>query len=172
MLEQVRIPEAAQRARPLSAPTVRRHAPARDDRHGAVVQAALLIADEPTTALDVTIQAQILDADPPAAAEMHMAVIFITHDMGVVAEVADRVVVMYRGEEVEDGAAEQRLRRAASSLHARPARGRADAGRDAGHRRARVRCSARGAAAAGGTRLAPHRRAAPPRRHRAAACAD
>jgi glutathione transport system ATP-binding protein len=67
---------------------------------------ALLIADEPTTALDVTIQAQILTLIGLLQDEMHMAVMFITHDMGVVAEVADRVVVMYRGEKVEEGAAE------------------------------------------------------------------
>ena len=67
---------------------------------------ALLIADEPTTALDVTIQAQILTLIRLLQDEMHMAVMFITHDMGVVAEVADRVVVMYRGEKVEEGAAE------------------------------------------------------------------
>jgi len=67
---------------------------------------ALLIADEPTTALDVTIQAQILTLIRLLQDEMHMAVMFITHDMGVVAEVADRVVVMYGGEKVEEGAAE------------------------------------------------------------------
>ncbi|HEY2967102.1 MAG TPA: dipeptide ABC transporter ATP-binding protein [Casimicrobiaceae bacterium] len=67
---------------------------------------ALLIADEPTTALDVTIQAQILELIRLLQAEMHMAVIFITHDMGVVAEVAERVMVMYRGEKVEEGTAE------------------------------------------------------------------
>src|SRR5690349_13487028 len=68
---------------------------------------ALLIADEPTTALDVTIQAQILTLIRLLQDEMHMAVMFITHDMGVVAEVADRVVVMYGGEKVEDGPAER-----------------------------------------------------------------
>jgi glutathione transport system ATP-binding protein len=67
---------------------------------------SLLIADEPTTALDVTVQAQILALIRLLQDEMHMAVIFITHDMGVVAEVADRVVVMWRGENVEDGSAE------------------------------------------------------------------
>src|SRR5205823_11926000 len=67
---------------------------------------ALLVADEPTTALDVTIQAQILELIRALQDEMHMAVIFITHDMGVVAEVAERVVVMYQGEKVEEGAAD------------------------------------------------------------------
>ncbi|EOH6073825.1 dipeptide ABC transporter ATP-binding protein [Burkholderia cenocepacia] len=64
---------------------------------------ALLIADEPTTALDVTIQTQILQLVRGLQDEMNMGVIFITHDMGVVAEVADRVLVMYRGEKVEEG---------------------------------------------------------------------
>jgi glutathione transport system ATP-binding protein len=63
---------------------------------------SLLIADEPTTALDVTIQAQILQLIRTLQDEMQMAVIFITHDMGVVAEIADRVVVMCRGEKVEE----------------------------------------------------------------------
>ncbi|WP_200410840.1 ABC transporter ATP-binding protein [Virgibacillus salexigens] len=61
----------------------------------------LLIADEPTTALDVTIQAQILDLIDELQQEIGMGVIFVTHDMGVVAEIADRVMVMYGGEVVE-----------------------------------------------------------------------
>ncbi|UHC16553.1 dipeptide ABC transporter ATP-binding protein [Methylobacterium currus] len=65
----------------------------------------LLIADEPTTALDVTIQAQILELIRSLQAEMRMGVVFITHDMGVVAEIADRVLVMFRGDKVEEGAA-------------------------------------------------------------------
>ncbi|HLX28130.1 MAG TPA: dipeptide ABC transporter ATP-binding protein [Casimicrobiaceae bacterium] len=71
---------------------------------------ALLIADEPTTALDVTIQAQILTLIRLLQDEMHMAVMFITHDMGVVAEVADRVVVMRGGEKIEEGDAESIFR--------------------------------------------------------------
>ncbi|WP_244849964.1 dipeptide ABC transporter ATP-binding protein [Caballeronia sp. SL2Y3] len=71
---------------------------------------ALLIADEPTTALDVTIQAQILQLVRGLQDEMNMAVIFITHDMGVVAEVADRVLVMYRGEKVEEGRSDELFR--------------------------------------------------------------
>ena len=67
---------------------------------------SLLIADEPTTALDVTIQAQILQLIRALQDEMQMGVIFITHDMGVVAEVADRMLVMYRGDKVEEGASE------------------------------------------------------------------
>jgi len=68
---------------------------------------ALLIADEPTTALDVTIQAQILQLIRVLQKEMQMGVIFITHDMGVVAEMADRVQVMYRGEVVEKAPVER-----------------------------------------------------------------
>jgi glutathione transport system ATP-binding protein len=64
---------------------------------------ALLIADEPTTALDVTIQAQILGLIRSLQQEIGMAVLFITHDMGVVAEIADRVCVMRNGEIIEDG---------------------------------------------------------------------
>jgi glutathione transport system ATP-binding protein len=67
---------------------------------------ALLIADEPTTALDVTIQAQILSLIRVLQDEMRMAVLYITHDMGVVAEVADRIAVMLRGEKIEEGSAE------------------------------------------------------------------
>jgi peptide/nickel transport system ATP-binding protein len=63
----------------------------------------LLIADEPTTALDVTIQAQILDLIKNLQDEEGMSVLFITHDMGVVAEIADRTVVMLDGEAVESG---------------------------------------------------------------------
>jgi len=63
----------------------------------------LLIADEPTTALDVTIQAQILELIKMLQEEEGMSVLFITHDMGVVAEIADRVVVMYKGRAVETG---------------------------------------------------------------------
>ena len=63
----------------------------------------LLIADEPTTALDVTIQAQILQLIKQLQKDEGMGVLFITHDMGVVAEVADRMVVMLEGQAVETG---------------------------------------------------------------------
>jgi len=68
---------------------------------------SLLIADEPTTALDVTIQAQILELIDDLKNQFDMGVLFVTHDMGVVAEIADRVVVMYHGQIVETGTAEE-----------------------------------------------------------------
>jgi glutathione transport system ATP-binding protein len=107
MLEQVRIPEAKQVL------TRYPHQLSGGMRQRVMIamalscRPALLIADEPTTALDVTIQAQILTLIRLLQDEMRMAVMFITHDMGVVAEVADRVVVMYRGEKVEEGATER-----------------------------------------------------------------
>jgi len=107
MLEQVRIPEAKQVL------TRYPHQLSGGMRQRVMIamalscRPALLIADEPTTALDVTIQAQILTLIRLLQDEMHMAVMFITHDMGVVAEVADRVVVMFRGEKVEEGATEK-----------------------------------------------------------------
>ncbi|OCZ62533.1 glutathione ABC transporter ATP-binding protein GsiA [Achromobacter xylosoxidans] len=73
-------------------------------------QPRLLIADEPTTALDVTIQAQILNTIRELQRDLGTAVIFITHDMGVVAEMADDVVVMLRGRKVEQGPVEEIFR--------------------------------------------------------------
>ncbi len=70
----------------------------------------LLIADEPTTALDVTIQAQILDLMRKLKREFHTAIMLITHDLGVVAEMADRVVVMYAGKIVEESATAELFR--------------------------------------------------------------
>jgi ABC-type glutathione transport system ATPase component len=102
-LQQVRIPEAAQRLAQYP------HELSGGMRQRVMIAMALacrpqlLIADEPTTALDVTIQAQILSLIRDLQREIGMAVLFITHDMGVVAEIADRVVVMYRGQKVEEG---------------------------------------------------------------------
>jgi oligopeptide/dipeptide ABC transporter ATP-binding protein len=67
----------------------------------------LLIADEPTTALDVTIQAQVIDLMKDLVAEFGMGIIFITHDLGVIAQTADRVAVMYLGKIVETGSVRQ-----------------------------------------------------------------
>ncbi len=106
MLEQVRIPEAD------AILTRYPHQLSGGMRQRVMIAMALscrpavLIADEPTTALDVTIQAQILQLISVLQKEMAMGVIFITHDMGVVADIADRVLVMYQGEAVETGTVE------------------------------------------------------------------
>ena len=85
----------------------------------------VLIADEPTTALDVTIQAQVLDLMRDLVSEYGMAILFITHDLGVIAQTADRVAVMYLGEIVETGSVRQVIHTAAHPytqglLHALP----------------------------------------------------
>ena len=85
----------------------------------------LLIADEPTTALDVTIQAQLLELLQRERSERGMALILITHDLGVVAGMADRLCVMYAGRIVEEGPTEAVFARAPPPLHARPAAERA-----------------------------------------------
>lgn len=72
-------------------------------------QPALLIADEPTTALDVTVQAQVLRLLDELKQRLNMAMLFITHDFGVVADIADDVIVMFRGEIVEAGPVHQVL---------------------------------------------------------------
>jgi len=90
----------------LSPPTLGWLAPARDDRHCARLRAKLLIADEPTTALDVTIQAQILNLLDELRERLNMATILITHDLGVIAGRTDRVLVMYGGRIVEEARTE------------------------------------------------------------------
>ena len=85
----------------------------------------LLIADEPTTALDVTIQAQILRAAADLQRALGMALLLITHDLGIVRKMADRVCVMTEGEIVEAGPTADGVRAPAASLHAPAARGRA-----------------------------------------------
>lgn len=101
MLRSVGIPEPARRARQL--PTELSGGMCQRVMIAAALisQPKLLIADEPTTALDVTIQAQILDLMRNLSAETETAILLITHDMGVVAELADRVCVMYGGRVVE-----------------------------------------------------------------------
>lgn len=102
LLELVRIPDAVRRFREYP------HQMSGGMRQRVMTAMALacnpqlLIADEPTTALDVTIQAQILALIRSLQKDFHMSVIFITHDMGVVAELADRVIVMYKGRVVEE----------------------------------------------------------------------
>jgi oligopeptide/dipeptide ABC transporter ATP-binding protein len=70
----------------------------------------ILIADEPTTALDVTVQKQILELLATLRRELHLSLLFITHDLGVVAQIADRTLVMYAGRIVEEGPTEEVLR--------------------------------------------------------------
>ena len=82
----------------------------------------ILIADEPTTALDVTIQAQIIELVKRLRDELGMAIIWITHDLGVIAGMADRVMVMYGGLIIEEAAGQRPLRQPAPSLHDRPDR--------------------------------------------------
>lgn len=103
MLERVRIPSARNRVKDFP------HEFSGGMRQRVMIAIALacnptlLIADEPTTALDVTVQAQVIDLIREIQREQRMSVLFITHDMGVVAEMADRTVVMYNGEIVEAG---------------------------------------------------------------------
>jgi oligopeptide/dipeptide ABC transporter ATP-binding protein len=109
-LEKVRIPDAAQRLRQYP------HELSGGMRQRVMIAAAmaggpeLLIADEPTTALDVTVQAEILDLMAELSRETGTAMVLITHDMGVIARLADRVCVMKDGAFVEQGTAEQIFR--------------------------------------------------------------
>lgn len=113
LLELTRIPEAAKRARQypfeFSGGMLQRAMIAM----AISCKPAILIADEPTTALDVTIQAQILDLIQDLQVETGMAVVLITHDLGVVARMADEVAVMYAGKVVEHGSADDIFYRSA-----------------------------------------------------------
>ena len=91
-----------------------------------VLEPKLLIADEPTTALDVTTQKQILTLIRDLQRDHGTAVLFITHDMGVVAEIADRVAVMRSGRIVETGTLDQILRIAGHGIHPQPVVGGAE----------------------------------------------
>jgi ABC-type dipeptide/oligopeptide/nickel transport system ATPase component len=79
----------------------------------------VLIADEPTTALDVTIQAQILELVKELRQKLGMAIIWITHDLGVIAGIADRVMVMYGGQVVEQAPVQGAVRQPAAPLYPR-----------------------------------------------------
>ena len=104
----------------------------------------VLIADEPTTALDVTIQAQIIELIDKLKDDFNSSVILITHDLGVVADIADDIAVMYAGRIVEYGTKRRALLRPAAPVHVGPARldpaaRPAEAGEAALDRRARRR---------------------------------
>jgi peptide/nickel transport system ATP-binding protein len=109
LLDAVKIPDASRRARDYP------HQLSGGMRQRAMIAIALachpplVIADEPTTALDVTIQAQVLDLLRELKARFNLALLLITHDFGVIAEMADRVAVMYRGRVVEEGPVRQIL---------------------------------------------------------------
>lgn len=107
MLKAGQHPQPGGARQAVSARVFRRYAPARDDRHALSCNPKLLIADEPTTALDVTIQAQIMDLLVELKDKINTAIILITHDLGVVAGIADRVAVMYAGKVVETGTTAQ-----------------------------------------------------------------
>jgi ABC-type dipeptide/oligopeptide/nickel transport system ATPase component len=110
LLDAVKIPDASRRARDYP------HQLSGGMRQRAMIAIALachpplVIADEPTTALDVTIQAQVLDLLRELKSRFNLALLLITHDFGVIAEMADRVAVMYRGRVVEEGPVRQILR--------------------------------------------------------------
>ena len=122
LLRQVGIPQAEERARNYP------HEFSGGMRQRAMIAMALacgpdiLIADEPTTALDVTIQAQILDLMQEIQKNTDSAIILITHDLGVVADMADNILVMYGGRPVEYGTAGRGLLQPHPSLHLGPAR--------------------------------------------------
>ncbi len=119
LLDLVGIPDAAQRVNEYP------HNFSGGMRQRAMIAMALacdptiLVADEPTTALDVTIQAQILDLLRKLQQELGMAIVFVTHDLGVVADVCDHVAVLYAGQTVEQATGRRALRPSEPSVHGR-----------------------------------------------------
>ena len=122
LLESVRVPDPSRRAREYP------HQLSGGLRQRAMIALALaanpelVIADEPTTALDVTVQAEILDLLREMRRELNLSMLLITHDLGVIAEMADRVAVMYAGRIVEHAAVTDAVRIPRASVHPRPAR--------------------------------------------------
>ncbi len=134
MLEKVRIPEPERRVDDYP------HQLSGGMRQRVMIAMALscrpelLIADEPTTALDVTIQAQILDLLRKLQAELGMSILMITHDLGIVAEMADDVAVMYASKVVEYAPVARAVRPAAASLYGRPVQSRPEPGKSKSER--------------------------------------
>ena len=122
LLDQVKIPDAKERVNDYP------HQFSGGMRQRVMIAMALaldpevLIADEPTTALDVTVQAQIMDLLAELQRERHMGLILITHDLGVVADVADRIAVMYAGRIVEEADVHELYAKPGAPVHPGPAR--------------------------------------------------
>ena len=98
----MKVSDPERRARQYPLRVLRRDVPARHDRHGSDGYARLIVADEPTTALDVTVQQQILGLLAAIRRDDDVALLLISHDVAVVAQVCDRVLVMYAGRIVEE----------------------------------------------------------------------
>ena len=118
MLEMVGIANKRGRLQNVSARAFRRYASACHVSQSVLAcNPRLIIADEPTTALDVTIQAQILDLMRNLKDKINSSIMLITHDLGVIAEMADYVVVMYAGRVVEKGTASEIFKNPCSPVH-------------------------------------------------------